>query len=347
MNRQTRIIALFALLGLQNVVFTYAQGTNDATPEKVEYIKNVSYIEPHDNMPPSYKPYIIKQTTDKNGKVKSTYYGIENLSYMCCGVEKTCYPNHYGGDIDATYLYGDIPVYYKSTPAIRYGNYQNYHSEPLVGKGEIDILYMKTGVPDVSKVEFTHTIRNRNKLDWDYFSNLSHKYEPDEISEYDTNHARGMIVQAPDVISEYDVKYPIFSYYGDLELWPIRGDHFSSHSYIIQRYYLDGQSFDFFPFSETWDPDIRIEYITMPNGMPAKVVTIDQQTKTLGRDMYQCHVDTIYQLTPEEVAQMEAVRTKARSLSTPNEMMPKPNKNMERRDFGLRTEGESNRRKMK
>lgn len=337
MNKQ--ILTLAVLLGLQNAISVYAQDTNDATSEKVEYIKKVNYFEPHNNMNPSYKPYIIKKTTDKNGQIKLTYYGDPELSYMC-GIGSNTLMTGSGGFLDATYLYGDIPVYYKSTPAIRYGTYQNFHSIPLGGKGEIDNLYAKTGVPDILKIEFTHSIRNRNELEWDYFSNLrDYKgFNAQEIGEYETLYPYGMVVQVPLIISEYTVEYPIYTYWGDLQLLSIRDGDFSTHSYIIQRYYLDGQTFDFFPFCETWDSDMRIEYITMPNGMPAKVLTVDQQTKTLGRDMYQCFVDTIYQLTPEEIAQMEAGTAKTRNLSTPHKTMTKPTINRERRTVGLKPE---------
>ena len=76
---------------------------------------------------------------------------------------------------------------------------------------------------------------------------------------------------------------------------------------------IDGQMITFLEFREEPESSINVEDITMQDGAPARVYTLEGRQHFLGKNFYVAAIDTVYQLAPEQAT---APRHPARKQTT-------------------------------
>lgn len=172
-----------------------------------------------------------------------------------------------------------------------------------------DSIYFSTqstGVPDISKVCFLeYTDRGYGGFPspgtWDAY-HLEKSYVNQDIS------LQNVEVNGADNISsrpsgwywwEIAYDYGVVLYYNDQE-WPYwEWGYFLSFyfrgGFVDEYLVLDGHMFTFLEHRGPFNFDYREEPITMPNGKPAKVLTLDVHNTYLGKNFYGAIVDTVYQ----------------------------------------------------
>lgn len=153
------------------------------------------------------------------------------------------------------------------------------------------IVYTKTGVPDLSKIstgidtdKYSHGEAGTNL---DKYINMSEGgyFNPNNpqngwyFRDIEYNHLAALLYEVPD----RNEPLPIRMYQLFLRWY----DRFT---------YADGKMFDFLDYAATLDFDLRVEDITMDDGLPAKVITHEGIIHWLGKDFYSATVDTVYQL---------------------------------------------------
>ena len=334
--KQIKIQILLLLFALQTTDVVYAQHIDNNQVVSTKYTKTMVFTEPHDNIIAGGKLLFIKEATYENGKVETTTYEGPNFMYSggcACGGIGISY-----GDTEIPGFYGN------SDTKIRYGSKLGFSSEPLNKKGEITNRYTKTGVPELSNVEFKQYYEHPGE-ELEYVNDLS-----SYLGYFTINgvNIRGQHFNPENPIEawynigglyEYSCygKYPleINGEKGSPTIRDYRLSHDSGGNHFL---YYGGNIIDYRAFGETFDPDFRIEDITMPNGMPAKVVTMDLQIKYLNRDLYKSIVDTIYQLTPDEIKQMNAIPARVKFHNKTCEMRSVPHPITGQRTTGIKPE---------
>lgn len=270
-----------------------AQSIPNEEPVKVSYRKDFEWIESHDNLPLTYRYIVYRDKTYADGTVVTDKSRDPYGHMVERGSSLYNYYMPYGGD-----------VILANGAKVRLGNYVVDDSD-IPFEGEVYVERARTGVEDVNRIE----VRNYPNFDgWDYTYDDSEWYPRYKDTEYYSFYfypgtsVEGWYVRPIQWGWDFDYRYNLSEPAG------IKGDGTLLYSWYSQFFYLDGQLIDFSEYHPTFDPDIRIEDITLSDGRPAKVLKADLQMKFFDRDFYQCEVDTIYQLSPEELEQGEYTR---------------------------------------
>lgn len=245
----------------------------------VAYEKDFKWIEAHDNLDPTTY-YIVRRIR--------TYSSGEKLTdtFTCphgWGVERNISANVNG--------YGNWKAEheYQHNDSVRFV-YHKYSDEK--NNDYIKILYLKTGVPDLSLLSWEigedfdgWNIRNEHLNEYGDAATYSFKYNLDAPVE--DWYVAGILR-----------KMEIWLYYNfnQLRYHGFVREYSLSFQWYDRFLYIDGQLFDFSDYRMTCDFDFREETTTLSDGTPAKVFTHDCTGHYLGRDFYIATVDTLYQL---------------------------------------------------
>lgn len=146
------------------------------------------------------------------------------------------------------------------------------------------IVYVKTGVPDLSKLSVTEPVDRC----YDGEAGENPEYYRHEVynTAYDPENPQNGWYTKPVSRSRYvELNYD-GDYIRQYKIMPVSYDHFC---------YQDGQKFDFLEFAETVDWNFKQEPTTMPDGSPAIVFTLECKMNWCGKEFYWATVDSVYQ----------------------------------------------------
>ena len=239
---------------------------------EVKYRKAYEWYEPHDNLHLRNQYILYKDSIFSDGSTRT--------------VETFTMPYAKNGGVFAASRVPD--AYDKDTLFHRDdGNDFFFHAETK----KLDeryltpfIIYVKTGVPDLSKLSITEP------TDRCYYGEAGENPENYRHEVYDTaynpeNPQNGWYVKPVSRSRYINLNYE-GEYIRKYEIMPTWYDHFC---------YQDGQKFDFLEFAETIDWNFKQEPTTMPDGSPAIVFTLECKMNWCGKDFYWATVDSVYQ----------------------------------------------------
>ena len=239
---------------------------------EVKYRKAYEWYEPHYNLHLRNQYILYKDSIFSDGSTKT--------------VETFTMPYAKWGGVFAASRVPD--AYDKDTLFHRYdGNDFFFHAETK----KLDeryltpfIIYVKTGVPDLSKLSITEP------TDRCYYGEAGENPENYRHEVYDTaynpeNPQNGWYVKPVSRSRYINLNYE-GEYIRKYEIMPTWYDHFC---------YQDGQKFDFLEFAETVNWNFKREPTTMPDGSPAIVFTLECKMNWCGKDFYWATVDSVYQ----------------------------------------------------
>lgn len=278
----------------------YAQDTTDESPVKVNYRKGYQWYDAHDNLTIRTRAYVYRDKTYADGRSETDIIGEP-------------YPIFFGGDVSNSGTYNGTDDYWHNGQiyGITYSGERVYlgeqqvdgigdrsrtYREMIINDDTYCILYSKTGVPDLSRVSWEEprvsidfhrdkSFYKRNGRD-EYF-NFENPMEAWYFDYYWIQGRNTLSLTSSEGQSEF-FRLPVVS-------WE-----------LIDRFlYIDGQIIDFDEYLASGDVDFRVEEITMEDGRPAKVFTLDLQIKyMMDRVLYLASVDTVYQMSQEEIHRM-------------------------------------------
>ena len=254
---------------------------------KVVYRKDWEWVEPHDNLPLAYYPIVYRDRIYSNGETYTdTFRDFGHIGAYVSGLDPDRYI--YGAVIDFN---GESIIYHPP-----------YREERMDG---IFSGSWKIGVPDVGKLsepiifaEYSGdgTVTYAPGC-WDLYVN-SKTYEgldiPDSEVEFvgssgTSNRPSGWYMLTP----EYMI-YAGYNY-GDEEYFIFLFRRSCRAAFADQYLVIDGQMITFSEYRNNINYTHSERNITMPNGAPAKEITLKSTTKYYERDFYCTAVDTVYQ----------------------------------------------------
>lgn len=254
---------------------------------KVTYRKAWDWVEAHDNMKLASYAKVYRDRTYSTGETFTDMFS--NYGHFPDWA-RAMDPSALAGQ---EVTWGDNKISY------------SYVTNTSIGDS-IYISTQSTGVPDISKVCFLeYTDRGYGEFPspgtWDAY-HLEKSYVNQDIS------LQNIEVNGADNISSqpsgwywWEIAYNngVVLYYNDQE-WPYwEWGYFLSFllrgGFVDEYLVLDGHMFTFLEYRGPFNFDYREEPITMPNGKPAKVLTLDVHNTYLGKNFYGAIVDTVYQ----------------------------------------------------
>lgn len=283
--------------------------TTEEEPVKVTYRKDCEYIEPQYNLPGARQYIVIRDKTYADGKTITDI--TRSAKWITAdGVDDAGWRND-------VYELGVGDHLLNDGSLLRYGQRisdgdDSYGRQSSEYAQCFRIFYHSIGVPDLNKLEWQETDNNDN---WGNMTNLKEYkifntdvyYNPDNPQPGWYEH--WFTWAAFSISIKYNDSYQTFRRY-----------RFSFQN-IGTILYADNQLFDFYEYKPTYDVDFRVKDITMNNGTPAKVFTYECKRKFgVGPDECWVIVDSIYQLSPDEVKQWKPTPSSI-SYQVGNDMM--------------------------
>ena len=261
---------------------------------KVTYRKGWEWNTPHDNIALGYFARVYRDRTYSNGKTFTDTFG--DMGHFI-GVSCVTDGFRFDWDKENEFSWNEKKIV--------------YHPANQIYMDSIRIRTASIGVTDLAEV-LEHRYEDIYYLSplpgtWDeyYVSaplnnqyNVSTKDVVFEGSYGTSNKATGWYycrigVNARLKADYKDCRPPLTNFLVDMEIRLEMPDQ-----YLV----IDGQMITFLEFREEPESSINVEDITMPDGAPARVYTLEGRQHFLGKNFYVAAIDTVYQLTPEQAA---------------------------------------------
>lgn len=254
---------------------------------KVTYRKAWDWVEAHDNMDLASYAKVYRDRTYSTGETFTDMFS--NYGHFPDWA-RAMDPSALAGQ---EVTWGDNKISY------------SYVTNKSIGDS-IYFATQSTGVPDINKVCFLeYTDRGYHGFPspgtWDaYFLEKSYVNQDISLQNVEVNGADSISSRPSGWYSwAYCYDYGVVLYYNDQE-WPYwEWGYFLSFllrsGFVDEYLVLDGHMFTFLEYRGPFNFDYREEPITMPNGKPAKVLTLDVHNTYLGKNFYGAIVDTVYQ----------------------------------------------------
>jgi hypothetical protein len=265
---------------------------------KVTYRKGWEWNTPHDNIALGYFARVYRDRTYSNGKTFTDTFGDNGhfIGVICHGVS--------GGNTDkngAEYEWDGKKII--------------YHPINQTYKDSLRIQTVSIGVTDLSELKELQAtaqdiyLGDKYPGNWDKYilkKPLDKKYNvptnnvvfegSSETSDKDAGWYECTITDYTHIFADYqNSRSPLANALVDMGIRLQMPDAF-----LV----INGQMITFLEPEFRGEPEstVSVKDITMPNGMPAKVYTLEGRQYFMGKNFYVAAIDTVYQLTPEQAA---------------------------------------------
>ena len=240
---------------------------------EVKYRKAYEWYEPHDNLHLRNQYILYKDSIFSDGSTRT--------------VETFTMPYAKWGGVYASPEYPDIPST-KDTLFHRYDGIDFFFHKRIRVLDEAYltpfIVYVKTGVPDLSKLSVTEPTDDCGTGEAGE-NPENYRHEVYDTAYNPENPQNGWYVKPVTRIRYVDLSYD-GQFIRQYKITPTWYDHFC---------YQDGQKFDFLEFAETVNWNFKQENTTMHDGTPAIVFTLECNMNWCGKEFYWATVDSVYQ----------------------------------------------------